>query len=240
MADWSSYFARLNGAPVSIAVDLELKAVAPLPEKPAAYTIAVAVRGPDQNGMPAESEFQELTEIEDALYDTLAEFGVMQVGRVTGRKLRTFHYYGPQVRTVAEIAAHAMQSHPDYKFKVLASDDPTWAIYNGYLYPDRYQLEFAEDMKVLQALRDAGDDFEKPRDVRHRVRFADVPRRTDFVRAIADHGYAVNLDTSNDAVDVVKREAIDPFAIAATRTAISTLAQEFAGIYEGWTCEVQA
>ncbi len=189
--------------------------------------------------MPAESEFAELTEIEDALYDVLAEFGVLQVGRVTGRKLRTFHYYGPQVRAVAEIAAHAMESHPEYQFKVLASDDPTWAIYNGYLYPDRYQLEFAEDMKVLQALRNAGDDFEKSREVRHRVRFADGQRRADFVRAIADHGYRAKIDEASDVVDVVKDEAIDPFAITATRTAISTLAQEFAGTYHGWTCNVQ-
>ncbi|HEY8296465.1 MAG TPA: DUF695 domain-containing protein [Candidatus Baltobacteraceae bacterium] len=238
MADWSSYFARLDGAPVSIAVDLELKASAPLAQKPAAYTIAVAVREPDANGMPAESEFERLSEIENALYDALLALDVLQVGRVTGRKLRTFHYYGPQTATIAATVAQIMESYAGYQFKVLAADDPTWSIYVGYLYPDHYQLEFAEDMKVLQALRDAGDDFERPRDIRHIVRFSDAGRRDGFARAIADHGFLV--DAAGEVVTVIKNERIDPFAITAIRTAVATLAQEFAGDYDGWSCEVQA
>ncbi|HEY8314126.1 MAG TPA: DUF695 domain-containing protein [Candidatus Baltobacteraceae bacterium] len=239
MADWSSYFARLDGAPVSIAVDLELKTVAPVGEKPTAYTVAVAVREPDANGMPDESEFAPLSEIEDALYDVLADLDVLQVGRVTGRRLRTFHYYGPHNDAVGDAVARAMQSNRAYTYKVLAADDPTWSIYTGYLYPDQYQLEFAEDMKVLQALRDAGDDFTKPRDIEHAVRFSEPAGRDAFVRAIADHGYAVRLDLDANDVTVVKNDAIDPFAITTARTAIATLAQEFAGRYEGWRCEVQ-
>ncbi|MGZ3505617.1 MAG: DUF695 domain-containing protein [Vulcanimicrobiaceae bacterium] len=240
MADWSSYFARLEGAPVSIAVDLEFKSLAPVGEKPTAYTIAVAVREPDKNGMPAQSEFAPLSEIEDALYDTLAAIEVLQVGRVTGRTLRTFHYYGPPTEAVGDAVANVMKSHPGYQYKVLAAEDPTWSIYTGYLYPDRYQLEFAEDMKVLQALRDAGDDFEQPRDIEHVVRFSDVERCNDFARAIVDHGFRAQTDESQRAVTVIKHEAIDPFAIASSRTAIATLAQEFAGVYDGWSCEVQS
>ncbi len=34
MADWSSYFARVEGEPISIAVDLALRELAPVPGKP--------------------------------------------------------------------------------------------------------------------------------------------------------------------------------------------------------------
>ena len=54
MADWSSYFARMEGAPISIAVDLALRDAAPIPGKPAAYTVAVALRQPDEHGMTSE------------------------------------------------------------------------------------------------------------------------------------------------------------------------------------------
>ncbi len=37
MADWSSYFARIKGQPISIAVDLALREQVPLPGKPTAY-----------------------------------------------------------------------------------------------------------------------------------------------------------------------------------------------------------
>ena len=239
MADWSSYFARMEGAPISIAVDLELRNEAPLEAKPAAYTVAVALKEPDEHGMTSEHEYRDLQAIEEALAAALEPHGVIEVGRVTGRGMRTFHYYGPRIDDIASIVDVVMGVHATYKFRALAAEDPNWTIYTSYLYPDEHQLAFANDMKALQALLDAGDDFERPRPIEHTIRFDDVEKRDVFARAMEGHGYEIAVDDGINTVRCCKRDTIDPFKITEMRTALTTLAEEFGGFYSGWATVIQ-
>jgi regulator of RNase E activity RraB len=230
MADWSSYFARMEGAPISIAVDLALKGDAPITGKPAAYTVAVALR---------EHEYRALQEIEEELAAALQPLGIIEVGRVTGRGMRTFHYYGPLVKNTGEVVADVMGMHAEYRYRALSAADPTWSIYSAYLYPDEHQLAFANDMKSLQALLDAGDDFERARPIEHTIRFDDVSKRDAFARVMADRGYGIAVDEAGNAVRCSKNDTIDPFKITEMRTAITTLAEEFGGHYSGWATVAQ-
>lgn len=239
MADWSSYFARMEGAPISIAVDLALRDAAPIPGKPAAYTVAVALRQPDEHGMTSEGEYRALQEIEEELAASLEPHGVIEAGRVTGRGMRTFHYYGPDVEEVTGIVGDVMALHAEYKYRALSAADPGWTIYSAYLYPDDHQLAFANDMKSLQALLDAGDDFELPRPIEHTIAFDDAAKRDVFAGAMADRGYEIAIDADANAVRCIKRDTIDPFKITEMRTALTTLAEEFGGLYSGWVTAVQ-
>lgn len=239
MADWSSYFARMEGAPISIAVDLALRDRAPMPEKPAAYTVAVALRQPDEHGMTTEGEYRALQEIEEELAASLEPLGVIEAGRVTGRGMRTFHYYGPEVEAVPGVVSGVMAMHAEYKYRALSAQDPGWSIYTAYLYPDDHQLAFANDMKALQALLDAGDDFERPRPIEHTITFDDVEKRDAFARAMSGHGYEIAVENEVAAVRCSKRDTIDPFKITEMRTALTTLAEEFGGFYSGWATVVQ-
>ncbi len=239
MADWSSYFARMEGSPISIAVDLDLRDTAPLSDKPSAYTVALALRRPDEHGMTDQSEYRALGEIEEELLAALEPHGIIEVGRVTGRGMRTFHYYGPQVDNTAQLVAQVMNAHAEYKYRALAADDASWTIYTAYLYPDDNQLAFANDMKALQALLEAGDDFERPRPIEHTITFDDAEKRDVFARAMADHGYDLAVEQMPIAVRCSKRDTIDPFKITEMRTALTTLAEEFGGFYSGWATVVQ-
>jgi regulator of RNase E activity RraB len=240
MADWSSYFARMEGSPISIAVDLGLRDSAPVEEKPTAYTVAVALRSPDEHGMTSEVEYRALQAIEEELAGALQPYGIIEVGRVTGRGMRTFHYYGPPIDgDIAEMVHSVMEGHADYKYRALSASDPTWTIYTAYLYPDENQLAFANDMKALQALLDAGDDFERARPIEHTIRFDDVEKRDVFARAMADHGYQVAIDEGVNTVRCRRSDTIDPFKITEMRTALTTLAEEFGGFYSGWATVIQ-
>ncbi len=240
MADWSSYFARMEGAPISVAVDLGLRERAPLPDKPSAYTIAVALRRPDEHGMTGQDEYRTLQQIEEELGAALSPHDIIEVGRVTGRGMRTFHYYGPQIENIGSLVDDVMNFHAEYKYRALAADDASWTIYSAYLYPDQYQLSFANDMKALQALLDAGDDFERARPIEHTVTFDDLEKRDAFARAIAGHGYEIAIeDAPVQAVRASRTDTIDPFKITEMRTALTTLAEEFGGFYSGWATVVQ-
>jgi regulator of RNase E activity RraB len=240
MSDWSSYFARMEGAPISIAVDLELRGAAPRPDKPTAYTVAVALREPDEHGMTREAEYRVLQQIEEELAAALLPHGIIEAGRVTGRGMRTFHYYGPEIADVSSVVDDVMNFHAEYKYRALAAQDPAWSIYTAYLYPDQHQLAFANDMKALQALLDAGDDFERTRPIEHTVTFDDTEKRDGFARAIAGHGYEVAIeDEPITAVRASRNDTIDPFKITEMRTALTTLAEEFGGFYSGWATVVQ-
>lgn len=240
MADWSSYFARMEGAPISIAVDLEYKRSAPIAEKQTAYTVAVALREPDEHGMTEEGEYRALQAIEEELSANLEPHGIVEVGRVTGRGMRTFHFYGPEVEDIAGLVSDVMNFHAEYKYRALAALDPAWSIYSAYLYPDDHQLAFANDMKALQALLDAGDDFERERPIEHTIVFDEEQKRDAFARAMAGHGYEIAVeDAPVYAVRCSKRDTIDPFKITEMRTALTTLAEEFGGSYSGWATIVQ-
>jgi hypothetical protein len=239
MADWSSYFARVEGEPISVAVDLALSEGAPQPGKPAAYTIAVTLREPDPHGMTGANEYRILQRIEEKLAAALEPAGLVEAGRVTGRGMRTFHYYGPDSDDVAPRVADVMSAHKEYTYSLLAADDPLWAVYTNYLYPDPQQMAFANDMKALQVLIDAGDDLEKRRPIEHMVTFDDREKRDGFARAMANKGYRIAIDPSEPAVRCTKLDTVDPFKITEMRVALTTLAEEFGGDYSGWSTAVQ-
>lgn len=238
MPDWSSYFARLGPAPISIAVDLSFGSRAPVVSMPCACTVAVVLLEPDDAGMTTGAEYRALQSIEEALAEALEPAGIVEVGRVTGGGMRTFHYYGPAGCELAEPVAAVMRAHPAYRYRAVAADDPHWAIYSGYLYPDDAQLAFATDMKALQALLDAGDDFEQPRPIEHTIRFDDRAKSAVFARAMANQGYAV--DAAPDRVRCSKTDTLDPFKITEMRTCLTTLAEEFGGWYDGWAAPVRS
>ena len=240
MADWSSYFARVENGPISVAVDLALRDAAPLPGKATAYTIAVTLRDPDEHGMTGASEYRVLQRIEEELAAALEARSLVEVGRVTGRGMRTFHYYGPSIDDVAGTIASVMGNHAEYAYRALEADDPLWAIYTNYLYPDEQQLAFANDMKALQVLLDAGDDLAKARPIEHTVFFDDPVKRDTFARAMANQGYRITVDAAENAVRCAKLEIIDPFKITEMRVALTALAEEFGGEYSGWSTVVQS
>lgn len=240
MADWSSYFARVENEPISVAVDLALRAEAPLPDKATAYTIAVTLRDPDEHGMTGASEYRVLQRIEEELAAALEARGLVEVGRVTGRGMRTFHYYGPSVQDVAGTVAGVMAGHDEYTYRAFEANDPLWAVYTNYLYPDEDQLAFANDMKALQVLIDAGDDLAKARPIEHTISFDDREKRDTFARAMANQGYQVAIDADEDTVRCAKLETIDPFKLTEMRMALTTLAEEFGGEYSGWSTAVQS
>lgn len=240
MADWSSYFARMEGSPISIAVDLGLHGQVPLSDKPAAYTVAVALRDPDEHGMTGEGEYRALQAIEDELASALEPHGIIEVGRVTGRGMRTFHYYGPRLEHADKLVGEVMNFHAEYRYRALCAEDPSWTIYTSYLYPDENQLAFANDMKALQSLLDAGDDFERPRPIEHTITFDDTEKTETFARAMAGHGYDIVVEHQPlHAVHCSKNDTVDPFKITEMRTALTTLAEEFGGTYSGWATAIQ-
>ncbi len=233
MADWSSYFARVEGAPISVGVDLALRDGAPQPGKATAYTIAVTLREPDSHGMTGAGEYRVLQRVEEELAAALEPAGLVEAGRVTGRGMRTFHYYGPDSDDVASRVANVMSAHNEYTYSLLAADDPLWAVYTNYLYPDPQQMAFANDLKALQVLIDAGDDLETPRPIEHTVTFDDREKRDGFARAMAHKGYRVAIDACERAVRCTKLDTVDPFKITEMRVALTTLAEEFGGDYSG-------
>ena len=233
MADWSSYFARLDGAPISVAVDLALQQSAPISEKPAAYTVALSLCEPDEHGMTGAQEYRALAQIEEELLHALEPYGLIEVGRVTGRGMRTFHYYGPGGDIAAAVSG-VMRAHDEYVYQAVATSDPLWAIYQNYLYPDAQQLAFANDMKALQALLDAGDDLERERPIVHTVAFTDDASAQNFARTMRDRGYSVSIEDATHAVHCARVEPIDPFKITETRIALTALSEEFGGAYGGW------
>ena len=236
VANWSSYLARVQGAPVSIALDLNLKSIAPVAGFPTAYTVAVDLRRPDSIGMPTLAEFKRLDVIEAALDASLRARGALAVGRVTGRNRRSFHYYGPRDAGIADAVDTVMRAFAEYAYVALAAEDRGWTLYLQFLYPDERQLAFANDLKRISLLRDAGDEVDRPRAIEHIVDFDQAEARDGFARAVESRGFEVLIDGTANSVRCIKHDSVNPLRITEMRTALTALAEEFGGNYGGWAC----
>ncbi len=199
----------------------------------------MTLRAPDEHGMTRAGEYRALQRIEEELAAALEPHALIEAGRVTGRGMRTFHYYGPARDGIAHAVAGVMSRHAEYIYSALEASDPLWAIYTNYLYPDEQQLAFANDMKALQVLLDAGDDLAKARPIEHTISFDDPEKRDSFARAMAHKGYRVAIDAAGNDVRCAKLDTIDPFKITEMRLALTTLAEEFGGDYSGWSTTIQ-
>jgi hypothetical protein len=77
--DWTSYLARMEGDLTgSIVVDLGLKLIAPVKQRPIRVAVDVTFASPRESGLPGDSEFDRLADIEESLRKDL----VTQVGAI--------------------------------------------------------------------------------------------------------------------------------------------------------------
>jgi len=195
---------------------------------------ALALLEPDEHGMTHSAEYEHLQAIEEELAGALESQGALEVGRVTGRGLRTFHYYGPESSDVAGTVDAVMQLHAEYRYRSMTADDPAWKIYSEYLYPDDDQLAFANDMKIVQGIIGAGADLSEPRSIVHTIRFDDRDKAAIFCDALANQGYRVNRDSEN-TFTCETISLFHPFRLTDMRPALTSLSDEFACHYAGCT-----
>jgi regulator of RNase E activity RraB len=248
-ASWDSYVCRVNDEFASIFLDLDAIDPAAGPGRPWLVWIWVDLQDPRPDGLSTDAEAPVLYEIEDALTEQLASaLQAEPVGRITTARRREFYFYAPTAEGAEEAVAAALARHPAYTYDIGAREDPGWSHYREVLYPTPLEYQRMQNRRVLDALRDNGDDLVEPRPVRHWIYFRDPAAREQFIARVAPEHFSVPPGCLSEYPDtdrpfgvcIERRDHVDQRAIDAVVVRLLDHARATDGDYDGWETKVVA
>ncbi|MEO1451204.1 MAG: DUF695 domain-containing protein [Bacteroidota bacterium] len=240
--DWDFYFCQIHDKPASVMVDLALIHHAPMEDRPELVQVSVHLNQPNPYGLTRTAEAESLYILEDHLAEHLAvNLGGVYVARQTTGGQRVFYYYCRASIDYRNVIAEVMSQFDPYQWSCHAYTDGDWNHFRTHLYPTNYGLQSIMNRRLMDKLRQEGDDLTQAREVEHFVYFPSEKARENFLTEALQQGYAIVelSDPQADAplpygavisrVEKLDREEMD--------TAVGWLleaAEQLEGLYDGW------
>lgn len=245
LANWDSYFCNVNNVLASIALNLELHKHAPDSDRPNLLWVWVYMKSPREDGLSAQSEFEDLCSIEDQLTTTMLDkFDAVFCGRITTDGRREFYYYAPRAEQLKYVIKKAMDQFRGYEFDCGWKPDSGWTQYLEVLYPSDEVRQCMENRKVLDVLEQKGDSLERPRDVLHWIYFRTDADREQFRVAVAPLRYRLESKSDREHRDfpkgicIARLQSVKPAELDDAVIELFRLAKKHSGDYDGWETQV--
>ena len=244
---WDFYFARVNEAPSSLFVDLGVRAEAPVPGRSQVLWLWLHMNAPREDGLSSGEEAPTLHAIEDVLHPALDQAcGAAFVGRITGSARRELYYYAPTAEGFEACVREVLARFPAYRFELGSREDAEWKLYLELLYPGPTDLARIQNRHVVEKLAEHGDRASLPRRIDHWAYFPTPVARASFALAIAEHGFNVvgeNLQSDTEVelphgLQFMREDTAEWEAVNGLTEALSELAEQHEGDYDGWECPV--
>jgi hypothetical protein len=189
-SNWDTYVTEVNQKPVSVVVDLGLKAVAPLKERPYVVIVRTKLASPERNGQPGKGEITRLDDMEDKLEDELSRIsGAIYAGRFTQRGIREFYFYALDSIDYLKAVMSAMAGFTEYQFLCQAKEDRAWENYKLVLYPSEKDMETILNRRQIDLLAGKGDLLRSPRRIDHHFVFPTKSKREEFLHSMTRENF---------------------------------------------------
>ena len=242
--DWDSYLTNVDGVIGSIFVDLGLKNIAPVVDKPNVLWVSISMQNPHDTGLPRDEEINVLFEMEDEVINAITnQHNAIYVGRLTSGGVRQLYFYLGDITNYETTITQSMSKYPAYKFDFGNKDDKEWKGYFDFLYPLPIQYQVIMNSRVIRSLEQHGDSLTKERMVDHWIYFAVENDMKNYISTIEKHNFKV-IDSYQDEeqiyvlnvgrVDKVDYDSVDEYVLY-----LWELAEEHNGKYDGWGCGVE-
>jgi hypothetical protein len=184
-SNWDNYVMQVNQKPVSVVVDLGLKQVAPMKERPFVVIVRTKIISPESNGQPGKKERARLDEMEESLEKQLARYcGALYAGRFTQRGIREFYFYVLDSIDYLKAVRTAMAGYTEYQYLCQSREDRNWENYQQVLYPAERDLEGILNRRQIDQLVSKGDLLRSPRRIDHHFVFPSKTKREEFIRSM--------------------------------------------------------
>jgi uncharacterized protein (TIGR01619 family) len=243
--NWGSYFATVNDKLASIALNLGLRAYAPMPERPQLLWVWVYLRAPKPNGLSDSSEFPALSAIEDELEERIrVACEAVEAGRITSDGHREFYFYGATDKGFRSAVAEAMGRFKQYKFDLDSQKDPEWNQYLNVLYPSDEDLQKMKNQDLLGVLMKHGDSLTSVRDVHHWIYFRSREDRAWFASKVRGLGYKIEHESERHddphpfEFQITRDQSVTPDQIDDAVIELFRLARQVNAEYDGWEAQV--
>jgi uncharacterized protein (TIGR01619 family) len=245
--EWEFYFSNVNDKLASIMVDLGLKTVAPLTDKPNVVWISIKMNNPREDGLSSQEESGILGYIEDALVDKItSKHNSIYVGRLTSAGDRDLYFYFGDTTLYDKTISEVMVAYPKYQFDFGSKEDKEWGGYFDFLYPLPQQFQSIQNRRVIEQLEKGGDKLTKEREVFHWIYFKSDNDREKFLEKIKNDNFLI-VDKGSDKswgefsyslqikrVDKVDQDNVDEYVIYLWK-----IANEIGGEYDGWETSIE-
>ena len=247
--DWSFYFCQMGGHTASIFFDDGIAGDLDRLALPNALRIRVPMRHA-RNGLPTNEEAERLFVVEDLVKAAVDQAGGIYLGRITFSGYRCFHALVPVKDRYLSSRLSEVGATTGYDLRSVVEPDPDKDVYWKELWPTEDDRRVMQDMKVLDALKNDGDEPTVERPVDHWISFADRHDAEAYGAWAAGNGY-VNLQVEDlrDRADYrpidrpvcvrcVHRGPVLLNAVTQHTLALSRKARDLNGRYDGWETPV--
>lgn len=240
--DWSAYLTTVDNDKVgSILVDLGLKAIAPISNKPRRLRVDIIMNSPGENGLPTQSEFASLNDIDEKLSVTMnRNIGAIYAGHLYCQGTMSLYYYlGNDDEFETEIS-ESMSGFSNYKYSYKLDEERNCESYVEFLYPLPIQMQSIHNRKVIDNLRNNGDRLNKKRPVDHFIYFKTENDLSGFLNEIKGRGFQVvskertDLEEYTWSVLLRRDDPIDPESVDNYVLYLWQKAHDANGDYDGW------
>jgi len=245
--DFDFYFSESMKARLVITVDLGAGELAPLPTHPLRLQARITMQSPRADGLRQLGEADALFDLEDRLVERLSRvMPLLYVGRTVAVGDVTLVWYAPRTAEaqLEELTDVVTLERGDYEVHLSLAQDPEWAFYGDFLFPDVYNLQVMLNRRRLMTLAEHGDDGSMVRDLEHLAYFESQDRAEEAAKRLSGAGFDVDLPvveevSSPDAdlswilsfnrEDVLADGRVDEVCIE-----ILDLILDLEGYYDGW------
>jgi len=245
--EWEFYFSNVNDKLGSIFVDLGLRKIAPLTDKPNVVWVSIKMNNPREDGLSSQEESAILGEIEDTLVDKItSKHNSIYVGRLTSAGNRDLYFYFGDTTLYDKTISEVKVAYPKYQFDFGAKEDKEWGGYFDFLYPLPQQFQSIQNRRVIDQLEKGGDNLTKSREVFHWIYFKNEDDRDKFLEKIKNDNFIIVNKGSDKSwgefayslqikrVDKVDQNSVDEYVIYLWK-----LANEIGGDYDGWETSIE-
>lgn len=240
---WENYIASYDdNQPGSVNLRMDLINTAPVENLGHVVITGLKYQTSRADGLPDPPTFDTFQRVEEELRRLIQmETKAMLVGTFTYNRERLEYFYVEEVKNLEQQLTKFYESkYPAYEFSLKIEEDKEWTHYREFLYPNEETIGYMNDLKITQALMEAGDRSTEPRRIDHWLYFPSKQLLDSCQVALTEMGFSVEKAGINDASDlkhelqVYRMDKADINTIYPITSQMRSLANQYQGDYDGW------
>lgn len=241
---WETYLASYeNGKPGSSTVRMDLIDKAPVVDYNYVLVTGVTYESGREDGLPkGDVTFKLLHKIDDTLQAFLnKEMECILVGSFTHNFERLNYFYLKTDQGIKEkVEAFYKEYYPDKTYYLNIKEDKNWEYYTQFLYPNEKTQNYMEDVRLINELKEAGDDITKERRVDHWMYFRNKEDLDRFTEDIIKLNFKVEFSGRKGvakfpySLQFYKYNKADIDTINPITSSLQEMAKNYNAKYDGW------
>ena len=240
---WHTFPAQMGEHRAFLTFDNGFAEIAGTDSRKFLFKVRVAIKFPNEAGLPTNDEFPALVAVDEALDQAVTSKGGIYVGRITVNGHRHFLFYVDFDEKTADDIASEIARGTGYQLDLAFEEDPNKDGYWNDLYPTSDDWQVIRDLEVLDALGKHEDNAEIERQIQHWTYFEAAYPAERFAEWLKEVGYLIhevsrrpegNTKVTFSHVGMTTLEAVTKHTISINRKV-----KELNGEYDGWETRVE-